>query len=130
MLPIVLILLVSCPAIFAQVPAPPQEPATPTTLIEREETRIMRVDILANSTRSMHSHPDMLWHVFMTMDAPMILMIQGETEPVKLGPWESHFLVGGTMHAISNPNARPVQFLEFFSKKMDASASGQTAGRR
>jgi metallo-beta-lactamase class B len=123
-----LILLASCSTVFAQVPAPPEEPATPTTLIERAETRIVRVEILASSTRSMHSHPDMLWHVFTTMDAPMILTIQGEANPVKLGPWQSHFLVGGTMHAITNPNPRPVQFLEFFSKNMAASGAGQAVG--
>jgi hypothetical protein len=118
-------LLTWCATVFAQAPAAAgaqQEPATPTTLIENAQTRIVRVDILASSTRSMHNHPDMLWHVFVTMDAPIVLTIQGEANPVKLGPWQSHFFKGGTTHAITNPNPRPVQFLEFFSKKMDAAA--------
>ena len=75
----------------------------------------------------MHSHPDMLWHVFVTMDAPIILTIQGEANPVKLGPWQSHFFKGGTTHAITNPSPRQVQFLEFFSKKTDAAASADDA---
>lgn len=123
--PTFLALLVSCSAAFAQ--GPDREPATPTTIIENAQTRIVRVDILANSTRSMHNHPDMLWHVFVTMDAPIVLTIQGESAPVKLGPWQSHFFKGGTTHAITNPSPRVVQFLEFFSKKEGAAASIEEA---
>jgi hypothetical protein len=96
---------------------PDGEPATPTTLIENEQTRIVRVDLLASSTRSMHNHPDMLWHVFVTMNDPIVLTIQGQTDPVKLGPWQTHFFKGGAVHAITNPSPRPAQFLEFFSKR-------------
>ena len=120
-----LALLVTCSTAFAQ--GPDGEPATPTTLIENAQTRIVRVDILASSTRSMHNHPDMLWHVFVTMDAPIVLTIQGEANPVKLGPWQTHFFKGGTTHAITNPNPRVVQFLEFFSKKAGAAASIEEA---
>ena len=122
----VLALLVSCSASFAQAVDPAfddTEPATPTFLIEQAETRIVLVDMLADATRSMHGHTDMLWHVFVTMDDPIILTIEGEADPVKLGPWQSHFFEGGTMHAITNPSLEPVQFLEFFSKRMDAAAS-------
>ena len=101
----VLALLVSCSAVFAQAADPAfdnTEPATPTFLIEQAETRIVRVDILANATRSMHGHTDMLWHVFVTMEDPIILTIEGQA-PVNLGPWQSHFFKGGTQHAITNP---------------------------
>jgi len=116
-----LALVLSCSPAFAQ--GPDGEPATPTTLIENAQSRIVRVDILANSTRSMHNHPDMLWHVFVTMNDPIVLTIQGQANPVKLGPWQTHFFKGGTTHAITNPNARVAQFLEFFSKKEGATAS-------
>ena len=116
-----LALVLSCSPSFAQ--GPDGEPATPTTLIENAQSRIVRVDILANSTRSMHNHPDMLWHVFVTMNDPIVLTIQGEANPVKLGPWQTHFFKGGTTHAITNPNPRVAQFLEFFSKKAGATAS-------
>src|SRR5581483_11450015 len=117
------ILLVSAPILFAQGRAAgAREPATPTTLIENDQTRIVRVQQLANSTRSMHSHPDMLWHVFVTMDAPVDLDIQGEGI-VHLGPWQTHFFKGGTTHAIINPNPTAVQFLEFFAKKTAANAA-------
>jgi len=117
------ILLLSTPVVFAQARAGgPREPATPTTLIENDQTRIVRVSQLASSTRSMHSHPDMLWHVFVTMDAPIDLDIQGEGI-VHLAPWQSHFFKGGTTHAIINPNPTAVQFLEFFAKKTTTTAA-------
>lgn len=116
-----LAILLSSSTVFAQ--GPDGEPATPTTLIENAQSRIVRVDILASSTRSMHNHPDMLWHVFVTMNDPIVLTIQGQANPVKLGPWQTHFFKGGTTHAITNPNPRVAQFLEFFSKKEGAAAS-------
>ena len=99
------------------------EPTIPTTLIENEQTRIVRVNHVANTTRSMHSHPDMNWHVFVTMNDPLVLNIQGQRDPVKLGPWQTHFFKGGVTHSITNPNARDIQFLEFFSKKTGATAA-------
>ena len=116
-------LLTTALQVSVGVQGPDGEPATPTTLIENAQTRIVRVDILANSTRSMHNHPDMLWHVFVTMNDPIVLTIQGEANPVKLGAWQTHFFKGGTTHAITNPNPRGAQFLEFFSKKAGTSAS-------
>jgi quercetin dioxygenase-like cupin family protein len=91
--------------------------ATPTTLIDNAQTRIVRVDIKPSATRSMHNHEDMVFHVFVTMNDPIVLTIRGEKEPVKLGPWQTHFFKGGTVHAITNPSPRVAQFMEFFTKK-------------
>jgi hypothetical protein len=111
--------------LFSAAPAPAQAPdpggsadaATPTTLIENAQTRIVRVDIKPSATRSMHGHDDMQFHVFVTMNDPIVLTIRGAAEPVKLGPWQTHFFTGGTVHAITNPSPRVAQFLEFFTKK-------------
>jgi hypothetical protein len=46
-----------------------------------------------------------------------VLTIRGEKEPVRLGPWQTHFFKGGTVHAITNPSPRVAQFMEFFTKK-------------
>jgi mannose-6-phosphate isomerase-like protein (cupin superfamily) len=122
----VLALLVTCASGFAQGVDPAfdnTEPATPTFLIEQPETRIVLVDMLADATRSMHSHAGMLWHVFVTMNSPVILTIEGQTDPVTLGPWQSYFFTGGTTHAITNPGVEPIQFLEFFSKKLETAAN-------
>ena len=99
------------------------EPVTPTTLIENAETRLVKVVMLANSTRVMHAHPDMVFHLFVTTDWPIILTVQGEARPILMGRWQAHYFKGGTVHAISNPNATPAYFLEFFTKKAGAAAA-------
>ena len=117
-----LLVLLFSAAVGAQAPAQRQgrdaaDTAAPVTLIENAQTRIVRVNIEPNSTRSMHSHDDMLWHVFVTMDAPIVLTIKGQEQRVELAPWQTHFFKGGTVHSITNPNGRYVQFLEFFAKR-------------
>ncbi|HEY3161180.1 MAG TPA: hypothetical protein VGJ78_19580 [Vicinamibacterales bacterium] len=75
-----------------------------TRILDRPETRVAQVEIPANDTRPLHSHPEALWHVFVTTDAPMDLLIEGEPT-VHLGPWQAHFFKGG------------VRWVEFFALK-------------
>ena len=114
-------------ALLLPVAASAQEPVKPTTIIENDQTRIVRVDIQPSSTRSMHNHPDMVWHVFIAMDQQIVLNIQGQAEPVKLAPWGTHFFRGGITHSITNPNPRPAQFMEFFNKKPGVTAASNDA---
>jgi quercetin dioxygenase-like cupin family protein len=99
------------------------------TPMDRPEIKIQRVEILPNATRGMHAHDDVVYHVFLTMDDPLILTIEGEAEPVKLDPWQSHFFKGGTVHAITNPNAKPVRFLEVFVNKNGDKTAALDAAR-
>jgi len=87
-----------------------------TRILDTEQARVAQVEIPANDTRPMHSHPEALWHIYITTDAPMELMIEGEPT-VQLGPWQAHFFKGGTMHGFHNPNARTVRWVEVFALK-------------
>jgi quercetin dioxygenase-like cupin family protein len=89
------------------------------TPVDRPEIKVQRVEIEPNATRGMHAHDDVVYHIFLTMDAPLTLTIQGEAEPVQLGPWQSHYFKGGTVHAITNTSAMPVSFLEIFVNKTE-----------
>lgn len=101
----------------AQTAADPAgNPVTVTRIVDNEQTRVSQVVIRANATRPMHSHPEALWHVFVTTDAPIDLLIEG-APTVHLGPWQAYFFKGGTMHAFSNPNARPARWIELFALK-------------
>ena len=84
--------------------------------MDRPEIKVQRVDIEPNATRGMHAHDDVIYHVFMTTDAPLTLSIEGEGD-VHLGPWEAHFFKGGTVHAITNSSAESVRFIEIFVNK-------------
>ena len=98
------------------VPAPLLAQVKVTRILDLPETRVAQVEIPANDTRPLHSHPEALWHVFVTTDAPMDLLIEGEPT-VHLGPWQAHFFKGGTMHGFHNPNARTVRWVELFALK-------------
>ena len=111
------------------VPAPLLAQVKVTRILDTPETRVAQVEIPANDTRPLHSHPEALWHVFVTTDAPMDLLIDGEPT-VHLGPWQAHFFKGGTMHGFHNPNARTVRWVELFALKTGtAVALDESAGR-
>ena|SRR5438105_5041110 len=108
--------LLAAPAL-AQAPVDPAGgPVKVTRILDTPQTRVAQVEIRANATRPLHSHPEALWHVFVTTDAPMDLLIEGQPT-VHLGPWQAHFFTGGTMHGFSNPNARTVRWIELFALK-------------
>src|SRR6266550_582667 len=98
------------------VPAPLFAQVKVTRILDTPETRVAQVEIPANDTRPLHNHPEALWHIYVTTDAPMDLLIEGEPD-VHLGPWQAHFFKGGTMHAFRNPNARTVRWIELFALK-------------
>jgi len=102
--------------VLVLVPVPLYAQVKVTRILDRAETRVAQVEIPANDTRPLHSHPEALWHVFVTTDAPMDLLIEGEPT-VHLGPWQAHFFKGGTMHGFHNPNARTVRWVELFALK-------------
>lgn len=106
-LTLLVLLLVPAP-LFAQVKV--------TRILDTPETRVVQVEIPANETRPLHMHPEALWHVYVTTDAPMDLLIEGEPT-VHLGPWQAHFFKGGTMHGFHNPNDRTVRWIEMFALK-------------
>jgi len=87
-----------------------------TRILDTPETRVVQVEIRANDTRPLHMHPEAMWHVYVTTDAPMDLLIEGQPT-VHLGPWQAYFLKGGTSHGFHNPNDRTVRWIEMFALK-------------
>ena len=116
-----LFLLILSTPVFAQVKV--------TRILDNAQTRVAQVEIPANATRPLHAHPEALWHVFVTTDAPMDLLIEGKPT-VHLGPWQAHFFKGGEVHGFSNPNARTVRWIELFALKTgNGVALDESAGR-
>ena len=87
-----------------------------TRILDTEQVRAVQVEIPANDTRPLHNHPEAIWHIYITTDAPMDLMIEGEPT-VHMEPWQAHFFKGGTMHGFHNPNPRTVRWVEVFALK-------------
>ena len=114
---VLLMLMVGTPVFAQQAPAEPAgSPVKVTRILDTDQVRVAHVEIRPNATRPMHSHPEAVWHVFVTTDAPMDLLIEGEPT-VHLGPWQAHFFKGGTMHGFHNPNNRTVRWVEVFALK-------------
>jgi len=97
-------------------PAPLLAQVKVTRILDMPETRVVQVEIPANDTRPLHTHPEAVWHIYVTTDAPMDLMIAGQPD-VHLGPWQAHFFKGGTNHGFHNPNNRTVRWIEMFALK-------------
>jgi quercetin dioxygenase-like cupin family protein len=108
---------------------PAGSPVKVTRIVDTPQTRVVQVEIQPNATRPLHSHAEALWHVFVTTDAPMDLLVEGQPD-VHLEPWHALFFTGGTMHGFRNTNSRTVRWIELFALKSGgAVAMDETAAR-
>jgi quercetin dioxygenase-like cupin family protein len=85
-------------------------------LINRDEIRVLRVDVAPGGVRNNHSHDDMQYHLFIPTAAGM----QFETEsakPEQMAAWQAQFVKGGTKHGFTNTGSSPVTIVEIFVKK-------------
>ncbi len=126
---IVLAMLVGRPA-AAQTPAV-QTPAAgeadpgvrPTRLIDRAEVRVTRVEIQAGSTRRVHTHDDVEYHLWIPIEGQLQLAI-GSEAPVAAAAGQAFFLKRGTPHGFKNVGTTPGAILEIFIKQTKT-AGGQ-----
>ena len=107
---------VACGAFVLAQGEPAGGPVKVTRIVDTPQTRVVQVEIQPNATRPLHNHPEAIWHVYVTTDAPMDLLIEGQPD-VHLEPWHAHFFTGGTMHGFRNPNGRTVRWIELFALK-------------
>jgi hypothetical protein len=107
---------IACGAFVLAQGEPAGGPVKVTRIVDTPQTRVVQVEIQPNATRPLHAHAEALWHVFVTTDAPMDLLVEGQPD-VHLEPWHAHFFTGGTMHGFRNPNARTVRWIEMFALK-------------
>jgi quercetin dioxygenase-like cupin family protein len=85
-------------------------------LINRDEIRVLRVDVAPGGVRNVHAHDDMQYHLFIPTAAGM----QFETEsasPAHMAAWQAQFVTGGTRHGFKNTGSSTVTIVEIFVKK-------------
>jgi hypothetical protein len=85
-------------------------------LINRDEIRVLRVDVAPNGVRNVHTHDDMQYHLFIPTSAGMQFELDGAT-PVPMAAWQAQFIKGGTRHGFRNLGASTVTIVEIFVKK-------------
>jgi quercetin dioxygenase-like cupin family protein len=85
-------------------------------LINRDEIRVLRVDVAPKGVRNVHTHDDMQYHLFIPTSAGMQFEVDGEP-PVPMAAWQAQFVKGGTRHGFKNLGTSTVSIVEIFVKK-------------
>ena len=85
-------------------------------LINRDEIRVLRVDVAPDGVRNIHSHDDMQYHLFIPTSAGMRFEAEPD-KPVDMAPWQAQFVKGGTKHGFRNTGKSTVTIVEIFVKK-------------
>jgi quercetin dioxygenase-like cupin family protein len=85
-------------------------------LINRDEIRVLRVDVAPGGVRNVHTHDDVQYHLFIPTTAGMRFESESE-KPVQMGAWQAQFIKGGTKHGFTNTGSSTVTIMEIFVKK-------------
>ena len=85
-------------------------------LINRDEIRVLRVDVAPKGVRNVHTHDDMQYHLFIPTSAGMEFETDGE-KPMQMAAWQAQFVKGGTRHGFKNTGTSTVTIVEIFVKK-------------
>ena len=85
-------------------------------LINRDEIRVLRVDVAPGGVRNVHAHDDVQYHLFIPTSAGMLFESASE-KPVQMAAWQAQFIKGGTQHGFKNIGASTVTIMEIFVKK-------------
>ena len=85
-------------------------------LINRDEIRVLRVDVAPAGVRNIHTHDDMQYHLFIPTAAGMEFEVESQ-KPVPMAAWQAQFVKGGTRHGFKNTSSSTVTIVEIFVKK-------------
>ena len=65
----------------------------PTTILDRAEVRIARVEIAQGAVRSLHAHDDVRFHLYIPLAGTLQLTV-GSEAPVEAQPGQAFFIKG------------------------------------
>jgi len=114
----------------AQTRPSPDPGVTPVRQIDRAEVRVTRVELQPGAVRSVHTHDDVRFHLFIPVSGKLELTI-GSAKPVEATPGQAFFMEKGTPHGFRNVGSSPAAVMEVFVKDGGASAqqmSGASTG--
>jgi quercetin dioxygenase-like cupin family protein len=105
----------------------PNPGVTPVRQIDRAEVRVTRVELQPGAVRSVHTHDDVRFHLFIPVTGKIELTI-GSAKPVEATPGQAYFMEKGTPHGFRNAGSSPAIVMEVFVKNGEATAE-QEPGR-
>lgn len=95
---------------------------SPVRLIDRPEVRVIRTEIQPHTTRAVHSHDDVKFHLFLPLTSGIELTI-GSEKPVMTEPGQAYFILKGTPHTFRNTSGTLAMTYEVFIKDVPAAAA-------
>jgi len=106
----------------AQTRPSPDPGVTPVRQIDRAEVRVTRVELQPGAVRSVHTHDDVRFHLFIPVSGKLELTI-GSAKPVEATPGQAYFMEKGTPHGFKNAGSTPAMVMEVFVKEGGATTS-------
>ena len=103
-------------AALAQSPDPG---VTPVRLIDRAEIRVSRVELQPGAVRSVHTHEDVKYHVWVALSGKLEVTV-GSAKPVQAAEGQAFFMLKGTPHGFRNLGSTPAAVMEIFVKDDNA----------
>ena len=118
-----LILSIVSVALLYGVQVSAQAPATnsanpgvnPVRLMDRQEVRVSRVEIAPGAVRTVHTHDDVRFHLWVPISGKLEITI-GSAKPVEAQSGQAFFMQKGTPHGFKNIGSTPAAVLEVFVK--------------
>ena len=101
--------------------AGPNPGVTPIRQIDRAEVRVTRVELQPGAVRSVHTHDDVRFHLFIPITGKIELTM-GSAKPIETTPGQAYFMEKGTPHGFRNLGTSPAAVIEVFVKDSPASA--------
>src|SRR5215470_9376434 len=109
--------------VSAQAPAAisANQGVNPVRLMDRPEVRVSRVEIAPGAVRSVHTHDDVRFHLWIPISGKLEITI-GSAKPVEAASGQAFFMEKGTRHGFKNIGSAPAAVLEIFVKDSSATA--------
>jgi len=109
--------------VSAQAPAAngANQGVNPVRLMDRPEVRVSRVEIAAGAVRSVHTHDDVRFHLWIPVSGKLEITI-GSGKPVEAASGQAFFMEKGIPHGFRNIGGTPATVLEIFVKDGPATA--------
>lgn len=103
---------------YAQTLAPGEaDPGVkPTRMIDRAEVRVSRIEMQPGSARRVHTHDDVIYHLWIPIEGSLQITI-GTNTPVAAASGQAFFMTRGTSHGFKNIGTTPGAALEIFIKQ-------------
>ena len=118
-------------ALLLGFPANAQAPAAanggdpgvnPVRMLDQAEVRVSRVEIKAGAVRSVHTHDDVRFHLWVPVSGKLEITI-GSAKPVAAADGQAFFLKKGTPHGFKNVGTTTAVVMEIFVKEGASTAS-------